>query len=408
MKTILRDDSAQTPGKNGKPALAGAIGSSIKVANQFSLRARPLFNWWGGNSDSSETAAAPQIMSRYLSRSLGHPDVYAFPLIVPVPDTVTPIAPTTPLIVDYRATGLPATQSTVPLAKNTKENINEPPSTWYPDFCQMASPWRVNFKDYSPGVATATPMTVRTGGPTSDIIGPQLRSGMIIEAEMLWGTPVIGKEVLATDGFTSGNDIIGGGGAGHYFNTTNRDLQGVRDFINSLYREKRIHFGWCMSPGTGTSGASGVLISSTNPTYILNTQYGSGGGLHIAPTITGPSIAIPLQFAAHGRNTTVRLYVSVYARMTGGGSGTLSYYGRDTSTFGLGALVGPTALTNGPTITGTTLQWWPSGTTWNPATWPYFPGSAIRASDRILLCGQSSGASSLEIVAFTITALAFG
>lgn len=409
MKLILRDDSAQVAGKNGQPALAGAIGSAVKIANTFSLRARSIFNWWGGNSNTSETAAAPQVTTRYLSRSAGHPHVYAQPLIVPIPDAPA-VPPATGLKANYSAPGQDTT-SFHPLVRNTKENINEPPSTWYPDFCHIEPIYRILEKSYAPGVATALPLTIRAGGPTPDIFGPQLRSGMIIEGEMTGlPNPAIGKSVISVDGLTAGNDIIGSGGAGT-IGTTGRDLAGIRDFINALAREKRITFGWCLAPGAGFLGASGIVITATTPRYILNTNVGPGGGAGvIAPTILGPGIPIPLRYTGHGRHTTVRIYVSVLARMTGGGTGTLSYYNRDASTTGVGGLVGPTALVNGPTISGTTLQWYPSGTSWVADTWPYLLGNAIpeRETDRIILCGQSSGASGLEIVAFTMTVLDMG
>jgi hypothetical protein len=390
MKTTLRDDLAANVGSNGKPALAGAIRGDVKLLNDFNGRARPLFNWWGGNANTAETIAEPQFRGIYLTSSAGRGSLGSVTIQVPIADAA--IVPQTGLIKNLSVNGVVTTQATLPQNRGVKETINEPPSVWYPQFANWDGLYGFANSDYTPGVATAQEVKVQIGTSPSTY-GPQVRSGLIVEmqadtAAVRGGhVPTVGGETLPLDGLTTGNDIIGTG-------ILYRDIASLRDFYNRVWRDKRIHFGWSMC--RNDLGTLGVSISSATPRYILNTQYGPGS---LTPTIGGPGIAVPLCFAAQGRRTTVRIYIRVFARMAGGGTGSLSVYNRDNS----GGMSGPTAVSNSPTISGSTYQWYPNTTTWSPDD-PWFLGNANPnyASDHILPCAQTDGGSAVEIAGFTM------
>jgi len=392
MKTTLRDDLAAKVGANNKPALAGAIRAVVKLLNDFNGRSRPLFNWWGGNANTAEAAAEPQFRGIYLTSSVGRAALGSVTIDVPIADAAS--VPQTGLVSYRSVNGVVTAQATLTHSQNrgVKETINEPPSTWYPQFANWDGLYRFADSDYSGGVATAQEVTVKVGNSPSTY-GPQVRSGLIVEmdndtASVRGGAvPVVGAGALPLDGLTTGNDIVGTG-------LLYRDIASLRDFYNRVWRDKRIHFGWSMC--RNDLGTLGVSIGNATPRYILNTNYGADG---ITPTMAGPGIAVPLANAAQGRRTTVRIYVRVFARMAGGGTGTLSVYNRDNS----GGLSGPTALSNAPTITGSTYQWYPNTTAFS-ASDPWFTGNAnpAYASDKILLCAQSDGGSAVEIAGFTM------
>lgn len=390
MKTTLRDDQASAPGANGKLALAGAVRAAEKVLNETNGRARPLFNWWGGNANTSELAAEPQFRGMYLTSSVGRAGLGSVTIQVPIADAAA--VPQTGLVKNLSVNGVVTTQATIPQNRGVKETINEPPSTWYPQFCNWDGLYGFSEPSYPLSPATAQEVKVQVGS-NPGVIGPQVRSGLIVEMQndttaVRGGrVPVIGAESLPLDGLTTGNDIVGTG-------VLYRDIASLRDFYNRVWRDKRIHFGWSMC--RNDLGTLGVSITGPSPKYVLNTAYGSSG---IAPTLAGPGIAVPLRYSAQGRSTGVRIYVRVFARMAGGGTGSLSVYNRDNA----GGLSGPTAVSAGPAITGSTYQWWPNSPFFSD-TDPFFFGNAnpLYVSDHILLCGSTDG-SALEIAAFTMT-----
>jgi hypothetical protein len=387
---FLLDDATREASRNGKPALAQVMRVLTTAANRFSCRAKPILNWWGGNDitpwDDTEEATVRRL---WITGSNGAPAPRGQALVVPIAN-----------MLGAQKTGLETylendTQNgvgpVVPQTPGRREDLNTLPAVYYPKYATPLSIFAENVADYAGGAATARQVRVHSGGAGG--AGPQFRSGMIIERKAI--QPVVGVEALPLDPFAMGAEVVGEGAAF-------RDLRAFRDFINRLMREKMIHFGWGICRNT-LSGAYGHNVTydaaAGEYRYILNPLVGQGG---IAPTVDGPGIEIPTRYTSLGLGTTVRAYVYVYAWMTGGANtGALGFYNRNNS----GGMTSAAAVTNTPTISGTTPQWYPVGGTFNPATAPYFNLNANPSydCDNVVLCAKRSGGTdNVMIGAWTI------
>ena len=389
---FLIDDGARGPARNGRPAMAQVMRRIITAANKFSIRARPLINWWGGNPGNPfDTSAESTIRRMRLTRSAGGSRLGGQALILPIAAAAS-----------VPKTGLQITEQDddqtrsflVPQTPGVLEDLNEAQAVMYPRYATSVPLFDEHEADYAGGAATAREIRIQAGD-TGPAYGPQLRSGLIFERRPRGRVgPVVGSEALPLDPYSLGSEIIGEGSA-------LRDMRAVREFINRLMIEKSIHFGWgiCKNSTSGTYGHNVTSTFGTSRRYILNTAYGEGG---IAPTVDGPGIEIPARYTGVSRNTTVRAYVRVYARMTGGTShGTLSYYNRNNA----GGMAGPTALIHPPDIAGTTWQWYPNTDTVDEANDPYLVLNANPAydCDNLVLCGgRNSATDDLLIGAWTI------
>jgi len=174
----------------------------------------------------------------------------------------------------------------------------------------------------------------------------------------------------------------------------------------TVYRDTWFHqrpqIGWSViCPGQFSSSRRAIAFS-TSPQqyrYIFDQTFGVGGSSF---AVGDPSITLPLANAAAGMRTQVRVYVFVYAAMTGAtNTGTLAVSSR-TGALNTQAAT-PTALTNPVTISGVPFAWYPDPTTWTPSTGAYFLGNAAVAYDRVALCAKASGpaADQVAIGAFT-------
>ncbi len=390
MKTQLFDDAARVGATNEKPANANLMRTLVATLNEFARRQRPLFNWMGGSAtNTSDAAAEPSVRHMYITGETGAPDIAARMLLIPVANAAA--VPKTGLTVAHSYAGS-SSSFKVSQSRNVLENINENPALWYPQFLTAAESF--HFGDYTGD--TARELTFASG--STGVFGPQLRAGMVyepqIETRNISGVPhpIEGTEVLSTTHLATGSEIIGA-------EVNDRDMGAIRDFMNRVWRDKRIHFGFnvCRN-GTGTLG----IVFANQYRYIMDTSIGTGGA---APSTTGPGIAIPLRYSAQGARTTVRIYVRVYARMSGGtDTGSLGFVTRNNS----GGMTTAAALTNAPTISGTTWQWYPATTSdFNPATDPYFDGNAGAltgtataggTADKVLLMARSNGATDTLLI----------
>jgi hypothetical protein len=80
-------------------------------------------------------------------------------------------------------------------------------------------------------------------------------------------------------------------------------------------------------------------------------------------------------------------------------TGTIGVANKDSSGTSASA---PSAITNTPTISGTSFAWYPTLASWDPSTSPYFLAYAGSTFDRVALCAKSSGSTdSVRIGAFT-------
>ena len=133
--------------------------------------------------------------------------------------------------------------------------------------------------------------------------------------------------------------------------------------------------------------------------YAFDQTIGDGG---IAPANTGPAFTLPNQFCGYGLSTGVRVYVYVYAAMSGAtDSGSI---GIANKTLDGSSFVSFRALTNPPTIGGTGYAWYPSlGAGIVASTDAYFLSTAVAAFDRVLIGAKSGGATDkVRIKAWTM------
>ncbi len=167
-------------------------------------------------------------------------------------------------------------------------------------------------------------------------------------------------------------------------------------YVNT-HKYMRPQFGWSSKDGTYVD----FTTSKTNFRYIFDQTYGTGGTTMSATT---PAATLPLMYSASGRRTQVRVYVFVYAAMSGAtNTGSIGVANRNASGTSASA---PSAITNTPTISGTTFAWYPTLASWNKNTSPYFLGYAGTVVDRVALCAKSSGSTdSVRIGAFTFVVM---
>ncbi len=387
--SFLLDDAGRGPARNGKPALAQVYRRIIETANKFSCRPRPIHSFWGGNGlNMSETDDEGSFRRMWITGEKGAPRIKGLLLAVPIADAL--VVPSTGLTL-FTTDQDQGFSLIVPQTPGRREDLNEASTEWYPRYATPIAIFGEQVADYS-SPATARDMRIISGDPVGPLYGPQLRSGLIMERRIK--DPAMGIEALPLDPYTMGAEIDGVG-------PTYRDLRAMRDFISRLARQKMIHFGWGIEKNSATAvyGHNVTFGNGTLYRYILNPAVGEGG---IAPSVTGPGIEIPLAHTSLGKGTTVRAYVRIYARMTGGAdTARLAQYQRNDA----GGMDGLTLLANTPVISGTTWRWWPNTTTINEITDPYITMNANPAYDtnNLVLCaGRNGTTDDLLVGAWTI------
>lgn len=368
------DDTRAAEARNLQAAKASTAADEVGALDAISTRYRPLFNFWGG-SIAVGGWTTPLIRQSWANISPGSPGLSMSFGCIPshhqtasgqgVATTVAGADAGTHGSFDVQWSELTALYPTEVFA----------PASARPDFTRDGS-----VKEIAIGSNTAN--------------GPQIRSGLIFER--LNDAPTTAApsttQTVPTDWIAPAAPIIGQRTSGSNLRST----RGMRDFFRDVYKARRLCFGWS---GALTGGASGfITFGGTTARYIFDQTVGTGA---TAPSPTGPAITVPLRYSAAGRATTVRLYLRVYAAMTGGGTGTFAYFNR--SGAGMSA---ETAMTNPITVSGSTPAWYgcASGTTFSEANDCHFDGNAALSYDRIMLCGKSAGGGTLTVGAFTIHA----
>lgn len=378
----LYDDAKRVDARNGAPASAAYASEMIGSLDSLACRFRPTFNFFGG-SDAINRAAL--LHQNRLDVSPGSIGMSMTGLVVP--SVGSPSDP-------QRVTGtVGATTLTMPMAIGLRA---DPSRAVYPR--DAVRTVRANF-DAAPN---DSPHAVTIGSEGAN--GPQIRSGVFYERWNFTPTdpaPPDAPQVLPTDSFRPGGNILGREAS---FDDIHA-LAGLRDYYRRVIAGRRLAFGVAFvagADGTEDDGCAKLNLSPTNYRYILDQNTGQGGGA-TAPSPTGRGITIPLQFSACGLRTRIRLYFSVRARMaTGaGGTGTFATYSLDDA----GAMTGPTAMVNGPSVTGTTWQWYGWSSPFDPAADSYFLGNAVRKYDRVLPCGKSTSVGDfLQVSSFSVAA----
>ncbi len=224
-----------------------------------------------------------------------------------------------------------------------------------------------------PDIATDDP--VLSASPEQITLGSDsiiLTAGCLYERTVTAARP---EDCVLRNGFAPGADILA-----DQTNNYSTDYWMVATFT-SLWQNRRPEIGWSAIGGTYCDFST----SSQQFRYWGDQSIGTTG---TAPSNTGPGDTLPVLYAGAGRRTTIRVYVAVYAAMSGAtNQGTLAIANRDTSgTMGPFVQIGSSGM-----ITGSGFQWYPSGT-FDPSTAPYFESPTNQAYDRVLLGAKSNGA----------------
>jgi hypothetical protein len=177
---------------------------------------------------------------------------------------------------------------------------------------------------------------------------------------------------------------------------SNEALDSLMRIYVDAWHYQRPQIGW--SAVDSTNGGISFTTSKNQFRYIFDQSFGTGGSFGFSAS--GAAITLPLSYAAAGRRNQVRVYVFVYAKMSGTtDTGSIGVANKDSG----GTMASTaTALTNGATISGTTMQWYPDPASFDASTAPYFLGYAGSTPDRVALCAKSSGTTdSVKISAWT-------
>lgn len=399
---LMWDDAIREACRNGKAAMSQVYRRIVAALNQFRRRPRPLHSWWGGTDLPQEPAAEPQVRRAIVTTSQGQSALSGVGLVVPVANALA--VPKTGLVLN-QAEGDQAFAPLLAQSPGRREDINTPSTDWYPQFAGMTQLLTGHVSDYDPESASARELTVQIG-LTGSIYGPRAPSGLIFERTVKEQTdgfgglaparlrhPVVGIEALPPDPYSTGSEIIGTG-------ATDRTIGDLRDMFNRLATEKSMHFGWnvCRN-GSGVFGMNVTTgVSAGQARYILNPAVGEGG---ITPTVNGPGIEIPARYCGWGRETQARAYFYFYAWM-GAGGGTGSFWVANRND--VGGMTGFSPVNDGPTVSGTTPQWYPALGAFDPATTPNFQLNANPAydTDNVVIGGMKSGTADLIVGAFAV------
>ena len=367
------DDAWRAVGANGEPATAALMAQEIHLANQAAHAGRPFYTWAYNNIIGGDcTSMFRQV---YMASNRAATNEYGRAVVMDHqfdPDGGVGF---------QTGQGLRIAIGTA--MHDTPINFGDP----------------VGFQSY-PASSTVVTYTSAFGfstQPAEMIIGalttnnPQPRAGTIWQVPLQM-VPSTKGSAIGSANVQSKGDIIG------VRSTGDEQLTSLSDSIRDTWYHQRPQCGWSApQPGTAFNFID-FTTSKTNFRYIFDQSRGSGGAAFSA---TGPAMTLPLANAAAGLLTQLRVHVFVYAAMSGTtDTGSIAVANKDSG--GTMAL-SPTVLTNGPTISGTTFQWYPSLSTWSPSTGAYFPGYAGGAFDRVALCAKSSGSTdSVRIAAFTL------
>lgn len=218
---------------------------------------------------------------------------------------------------------------------------------------------------------------------------PQIR-GMSLWQPAIDSAPTSSSIPVGTSDLHQKGEIVG------VRASSNEHLGTFLSVFRNTWYYQRPQLGWSLiNPGTNYLS---MTTSRTQFRYVFDQAYGTGG---TSFTGTGPALTLPLMHSAASRRNQIRVYVFVYAAMSGTtNTGTIGVANRDTNA---DMATSASALTNGATISGTSFQWYPSPGSFNPATSPYFLGYAGSIPDRVALCARSSGATdAVRIAAWTM------
>ncbi len=364
------DDTEREPGRNALPAKADPIAKIVTGVNQATHAGQPLFTWVMRGIGSQP--AMRQVLS---TRNLA---------------VVQESGVTLYLTHQFDPDGNPGFQTGQGINVRVDSTDYLTPIS-YDDVVDTVYPTDLRVQTFTALAQYSTTLKDYVISSTTTNY-PQLRAGGMWQTPMDTaltgeGTSVVGKSDLHIKG-----DIIGAR------SSSNEDLSSLRDVFNNTFTYKRPQFGWSALAAGTSSFYIGMTTSFNAYRYIFDQTYGTGG---TSFTATTPAWTLPLSYSAAGRRTQVRVYVFVYAAMSGAtNTGSLAVANKNSS----GTMASSaTALTNTPTINSTTFRWYPTLSSFDPSTAPYFLAYAGSTYDRVALCSRSSGTTdSVRIGAVTM------
>jgi hypothetical protein len=228
----------------------------------------------------------------------------------------------------------------------------------------------------SPDPTTDT--AVPSGEAEEQTIGTDsiiLTSGVLFDNSVLEARP---EDCITRDGFVPGADVIA-------TKTGSRSTNArLIDRFEQVWQNNRPQIQWSSIGGTWCD----FTEDPQQFRFWGNQTIGDGG---TAPSLNGPGITLfGTRYAGAGLRDTVRVYVSVYAAMSGAtDQGEIAIANRDTS----GAMQPFAQIGSSGMISGTGFQWYPAtGSAFDPATAPYFEAPTNQVYDRVLLGARSTGA----------------
>ena len=399
----LDDNMKNGQAMNGEPAIASVMKRIANLANQIAYAGKPYFNWIadfaGSTAGCDDANSNPVFRQVYLGRNYGSI----------AEGTYVHWAPTPSLNQQSGFQGWGA--KFYDTSYSSAQNFSTAPSVSYP--LNLLTDRIVSNR----GFTAANSELKISSMPDQSISGgfanaPRLHSGMVLQQPQDLIDPVVTGSYVDSSGTQTGKNPyvgtsllhVGGDVVGVTASESSSEaLRRLRVNLVDTIQFRRGQIGWsAIAPGTNYVTFD---TSSQDWRYIFDQTYG-GGGSGNNSSLTSPAITLPLYLSAQDMATQVRVYVFVYAAMSGtANTGSIGIANRDSSG---NMAVSPSAVTNPITISGTTFQWYPSvasatGASLNLATAPYFMGYAGGFYDRVVLCAKSSGATdTVRIAAFTL------
>src|SRR6185312_1817107 len=348
------DDSLRESARNGRPALASLVAKEVLLLNQIAYSGYPCYAWISDSDDLNSQQVHRQV---YLPMNAGAVSEHAHVVYMDFSSIDSSPAFTTGQGITLDVGG---TSEFVPLN--------------YPGGIVAASVWpddarRVSIETAHGGSASAEEVTITS----EEENGPLMASGIFAQAGQSQVDSATSFPVGGANLHSKGNIVA----------RSSLSLNSLHDFLtsyNDVFKRRRPQFGWC---DARAGSYVDFTASKTNFRYIFDQTMGAGGTSFSAG---GPAITLPLMYTAGGRDTQVRVYVYVYAAMSGAtNTGTIGVANKNSS----GTMAsGASALTNGATISGTSFSWYPSLGSFDGSTEPYFLAYAGSRYDRVALCAK--------------------
>ncbi len=155
----------------------------------------------------------------------------------------------------------------------------------------------------------------------------------------------------------------------------------MRDRFDHTWKMRRPVFNW------STDNAEYIEFSESSEEYryIFDQSIGDGG---TAPSASGPACTLPAYACGFANFNIVRVFVNVYAAMSGNtDGGTIGIANKDAN----GSMQAFQDLQLPATIGGTGYAWYPSLGSFDPSTDQYFDAPIGSAFDRFCIGAKSDG-----------------